>query len=443
MLLKNAKKGTIWLLLLSFLGIAPLKAQCTFSLDGIVVDVKTGETVAGAVVFCEAIKKGEVCNEKGHFHFKDLCPGKYRLLVSVVGYEKIDTTLYVPSQEQPILALQPFTQSLDEVQIIAEKHPNSLLPQYSLKNPDIHSGKLLAESLRMFTGVDVLKTGNSIGKPVVHGLHSQRLLILNNGVRQEGQQWGNEHAPEIDAFLASNLTLIKGAASVQYGSDALGGVILAEPPPLPYEEKKIGGHFHMLGESNGRLGATSAVVEGTLSRTKWAWRVQGTFKRSGNIRTPHYYLMNTGAKEHNFSAAFGVRKQKYGIEAFYSQFNTDIGIFRGAHIGNLQDLMNAIASNRPLYQDGFTYRIGRPKQEVQHQLAKTTFFWRFNEHFKLSWISALQQNHRAEYDAHRAFNTPTERPQMQLLLQTATTDVFLEHAAREHWSGKVGVSLFA
>lgn len=94
-------------------------------------------------------------------------------------------------------------------------------------------GRTLGESMKELTGVTTLTTGNSISKPVIHGMHSDRILILNNGIRQEGQQWGSEHAPEIDPFIANKLSVVKGAQSVRYGANAIGGVVLVEPANLP------------------------------------------------------------------------------------------------------------------------------------------------------------------------------------------------------------------
>src|SRR3546814_6402924 len=78
----------------------------------------------------------------------------------------------------------------------------------------------------------MLKTGATIAKPVIHGLHSNRILILNNGIRQEGQQWGSEHAPEIDPFIAKRITVVKGAETIRFGPDAMGGVVIVEPSEL-------------------------------------------------------------------------------------------------------------------------------------------------------------------------------------------------------------------
>lgn len=94
-------------------------------------------------------------------------------------------------------------------------------------------GLSLGESLKGITGVNSIQNGPNISKPVIHGVYSNRVLIMNNGVRQEGQTWGNDHAPEIDPFIATKITVIKGAASIRYGSDAIGGVILLDPKDLP------------------------------------------------------------------------------------------------------------------------------------------------------------------------------------------------------------------
>ncbi len=103
-------------------------------------------------------------------------------------------------------------------------------------------GESLGESLKDITGVTVLNTGSSISKPVIHGLYGNRIVILNNGVRQEGQQWGSEHAPEIDPLIGRKLEVVKGASTVRYGPDAIAGVILVDPEALPYGQESSGGN---------------------------------------------------------------------------------------------------------------------------------------------------------------------------------------------------------
>ena len=130
------------------------------------------------------------------------------------------------------------------------------------------AGQTLSGSLQNIPGINAIQTGPTISKPVIHGLHSNRILILNNGVRQEGQQWGTEHAPEIDPFIANRVTIIKGAASVRYGSDAISGVILVEPAILA-PDKPLEGEVNLVAGTNGQMGAGSATFAGNNKESRW------------------------------------------------------------------------------------------------------------------------------------------------------------------------------
>ena len=201
-------------------------------------------------------------------------------------------------------------------------------------------------------------------------MHSNRILILNNGIRQEGQQWGQEHAPEIDPFVATNLSLIKGAAAVKYGSDAIGGVILVNPPELP-TQPGIGGQFNMVGASNNKMYAGSGFLEGGVKGVQGlGWRVQGTYKRGGDARAARYRLSNTGLVEENFSAGVGYHKPSFGAEVFFSNFDSEIGILSSAHNSSSSDFEDAIGRSEPAIINDFTYDIGKPKQVISHQLLK-------------------------------------------------------------------------
>src|SRR5690606_36446266 len=107
-----------------------------------------------------------------------------------------------------------------------------------------------ADIFSTLPGVSMLQTGTMIVKPVINGLHSNRILVLNNGIRQEGQQWGSEHAPEIDPFVAKDFRLIKGAEGVRYGPDAIGGVIITSPSPLPVDPH-LSGELNAVYQTNG------------------------------------------------------------------------------------------------------------------------------------------------------------------------------------------------
>ncbi|WP_425339414.1 TonB-dependent receptor [Aridibaculum aurantiacum] len=287
-------------------------------------------------------------------------------------------------------------------------------------------GQNLAEALSRINGVTMLQTGSTISKPVIHGLHGNRVLILNNGVRQEGQQWGSEHAPEIDPFIANRMTVVKGASSLRYGADAIGGAILIEPRPLPTAQA-TNAEFNTVYFSNNRQYVINGVVEQNVKKlTALSWRLQGTYKRGGNTRTPDYWLHNTGLEEYNYSATVGWRNSRFQSELFFSSFNTKLGIFTGAHIGNLTDLETAINSKRPIQNiDAFSYDIDRPRQEVSHYLVKLRNTFNLTNRRRLNIVLAHQENFRQEYD--RALIT--DRPELDLNIGTTTVDANIENTA--------------
>jgi iron complex outermembrane recepter protein len=281
----------------------------------------------------------------------------------------------------------------------------------SLRNEQLEQtrGASLAGALSKLPGVSILKTGHSIEKPVINGMHSNRILILNNGVRQEGQQWGSEHAPEVDAYVAKELIVIKGAEGVRYGADALGGVILVKPAPLP-EEDLLKGEVHVTAASNGRSGNLAALLNGNIYGI--GWRMQGSFKKAGNIKTADYYLGNTGVDEANFSGALKYKS----LEAYYSHFSTELGILHSAHIGTIEDINARIAHGKPFEHYEFTYDILPPRQQVVHDLGKLT--WR-NEQLEIQY--AIQRNHRQEFDLRRSAGNDASA-MMDLVLTTQTLD---------------------
>ena len=120
--------------------------------------------------------------------------------------------------------------------------------------------KNLADVLATVSGVSVLKNGSGISKPIIHGLYGNRVTILNNGLVQAGQQWGNDHAPEIDPFVADHISVVKGAGSLQYGSSALGGVVMVDPYKIS-QDPHLHGKSTYVFQTNG-LGHTLIGLPG-------------------------------------------------------------------------------------------------------------------------------------------------------------------------------------
>jgi iron complex outermembrane recepter protein len=431
--------------LLFFCLVHRLPAQpCVSSLQGTVWELK-GTPLPGAVISLFPLNRQTVTDESGKFWFSDLCEGDFTLICTSVGWKTVRKNLRIYSSKTRLnFDLLPDTLELAEVTVqdFRSEAAGLLQNQTELSGRELSAtrGLSLGESLKILPGLNTLQTGPSLAKPVIHGLHSNRILILNNGIRQEGQQWGNEHAPEIDPFVANRISVIRGASSVRYGADAIGGVILLEPAPLP-QNTPLSAEMNLSGFSNNRQGTASGILQG--GHRGWGWRVQGTLKKAGTARTPDYYLTNSQFEEQNFSLSTGYSVKKWGVEAFFSRFTTRIGIFSGSHIGNTTDLQAALTSDTPLVPSEFSYKTGTPFQKISHNLLKVKAFYDFPKLGKFSLILGSQYNDRLEYDLHKAYNdsiATLDMPALRFSLNTYTLEGLWEHNVGHNLSGMAGIA---
>lgn len=438
--------GLKWLVLLVFFGIAnsvfAQEEKCDLVLRGTVLDKENKLPIPFATIEIPSLGKRLVSSSDGSFSFGQLCATSHELTFRFLGYKTLTQSFSLPVANGVLkIYLETDVKDLSEVVVEGEKVDEIA----SLKRAELSgdaltrsSGESLGQALTNITGVNILQTGPTIAKPVIHGLHSNRILILNNGIRQEGQQWGQEHAPEIDPFVATNLQLIKGAAAVKYGSDAIGGVILVNPPDLP-SSGGIAGSFNLVAAGNNQLGASSLMLEGGIAGLPgFGWRVQGSLKRGGDAKAADYRLTNTGTKEDNFSFGLGYHKERAGFEVFYSSFDADIAILRSAHIGNLTDLENAIGRDRPLFIDDFSRNINNPRQQVAHQLLKVNSHVDINNLGELYLQYGLQRNQRKEFDIRRGGRSNI--PALSLDLITHTLELDLDLSPMGKWKGDIGTS---
>ena len=396
-------------------------------------------TIPGA-----AVATGEqqaITDIDGKAVLEKLCPGKLHLHVQALGYMPLDQDIVFSAGDTLKLVLKETGQTLDAVEVTGHKQAlNTTTSVTTLGEADLdrRKGSNLATILTAIPGVNMLQTGATIGKPVVNGMHSNRLLVLNNGIRQEGQQWGSEHAPEIDPFIAQHITVVKGAEAIRYGAEAIGGVVIVEPPPLP-ADSTLHGELNLVGASNGRSGTVSGMLSGNFKKMQaLSWRVQGTAKRSGNLNTADYFLDNTGVKELNYSAAVGYNKEHAGFDLFYSHFNTELGIFKESHIGSTEDLEAHIANGRPFDNGSFYYGIDAPKQQVRHNLLKANGHIHLNDYLHFNVQYGFQTDNRKEYDVRRGGRSSI--PSLNLTLYTHTLDAYLEYFNGRQWKATFGVN---
>lgn len=425
----------VWLLV--FLHDASAQDSCNITVSCRVVETHNNQPLFPVSVYIDEMRREFETDEDGRFQITNACTGTYHIHFHAAGYEHLVRELKIEGNASLKFSLAHTDKELDEV-VVVDDHTKTIIQSKSqLRRMDItaNSGKTLGDILQVVNGVSVLSNGATIAKPVIHGLYGNRIIILNNGIRQEDQQWGSEHAPNIDPFLANNITVLKGAAGVRYGTDAIGGVVLVEPSAVRTMHG-WGGEVNLAGFSNNRMGVASAVLEHGFKYIKGLGiRVHGTFKQGGNYRIPGYWAANTGTRESNYSATLVYKKAHFGAEVFYSHFNTELGVYRGAHTGNEKDLLFAINSDTPTIHAGFTYNIARPMQHIRHDMLKL----KLNADNRLgafSLIYAYQHNFRQEYDVIRG---NTDMAQLNLTLNTQTLNLNFDHKAIGRITGQIGI----
>lgn len=402
--------------------------NCTCFVKGKITDRQSGEVIIGALIEISNQKKATFSDKNGEYIIENVCEGKYEMNIRILGYDTQKLEVNLTHENTHNFNLNESEIHLDGINISAKRIENVAGNEKQINSDELKklTGQNLATILTSISGISILQTGSSIGKPVIHGLHSNRILTLNNGIRHEAQQWGNEHAPEIDPFLAKQITVIKGAKSVRYGPEAIGGVVIIEPNELKHLDK-IKTEINQVFMSNGLQNGLSAIVESSFHKIRGLdWRLQASMKKGGNTSTPNYNLANTGSQEFNFSIATKYTKKKTDLNLFFSQFNSKIGIFAGSHIGNTTDLALAIGREKPLEiytPTDFTYKIDKPYQDIQHSLFKMKANQLLKNNQSLQVTFGQQYNFRAEVDALRG-----DRNTAQVFkINTNTLEVLFNH----------------
>lgn len=381
--------------------------NCTLALSGMVIDSFDNSHLSNTLVSIQALKKESKTGANGVFSLVGLCPGLYEIHVSHLSCEHFHFTLNLTSDTAITIHLKHIEKELLGFKFSSRIDKSSDINHLNSKDLEKRKGQSIASLMQDIAGINLLRTGNTVSKPMVNGLFGNRVILINNGVRQEGQNWGMEHAPEIDAFLASEIELIKGAESLRYGADGIGGVILIKPKSIFSEKlKKLNGEINTIGNSNGRAAIGNIILGSLLSRKiPIYFRVQGSIKQAGNIKTGNSFIANTGFRERNYSVNLGFQKNGFRSELFYSEFHNQIGIYTGAQVGNLSDLELAMSSKTPLIKSKFTYLINRPYQLVIHRLLVFRNSYQINAKNKLDLSLSYQKNHREEYDVLRSISS--------------------------------------
>lgn len=367
----------------------------------------------------------------------------YPIKASYPGYVSVQDTLF-PGNDTTITIILKEINLFQTNKITVNADRNGIygtatqqIKIISSKELDEHRGQTLGESLNGQLGITTIQTGSSISKPVLRGLHSQRLLISNAGIAQEGQQWGAEHAPEIDILSIGSIQILKGAAGVEYGPGAMGGMIKVEPP-IMMDTVGLKGAISSNLMSNNRQGSLSASLDGATSLYNGvlSLQVQGSVRKAGDMKSASYVLGNTAFSEQNaFISASYTHIDGIILKSRFTTFTSELGIFKGSHISNLSDLLLAIKRGKPLKEYDFSYAIANPKQEIAHDIWANSISIPLSEHIYTEIMHGWQFNDRQEFDAHNlripndsviALNSALSLPAMKLQLVTQSLDIKLK-----------------
>ena len=406
--------------LLALLQMTVSAQQCNATLAGTIRDFHDQTPLAGATVLIVGQDKSGFSDFDGAYRIEGLCEGTYEVELSHPQCRTLLYRLEITGDMRRDFELEHHLEELEEVQVVGELLPDNTNTAQEQRLSTVtlegYSSGSLGDALKEISGVSSLNTGSNIVKPSINGLTGSRVLILNDGVRMQDMEWGDEHAPNIDINAADQISVIKGAAALKYAGDAIGGVVVIDRERVAVRDSLFGKTL-LGGMTNGRGGSVSTELTRTFA-SGWYLNGQASFKRLGDREAPDYILSNTGMQQLGLSLHAGKRLLNQGWDLDYSFYQADIAILRASHIGNVDDLIESINSGEPSVIEPFTYDIGVPRQEVTHHLGKLNYYLRIKGLGKLTAQYDFQYNQRFEYDVR--VGADRDKPALDLELTTHT-----------------------
>ncbi|MGD8278985.1 MAG: TonB-dependent receptor [Gemmatimonadota bacterium] len=358
--------------------------------------------------------------------------GRYTLLIEREGYASVTRTVTTPSLPlsvslaESVYALEPVTVTATRAPMASPESalPVTVMGQESLRREHDVS---LARAVSSLAGVHAVTTGEQIGKPIVRGLSGPRVLVLENGHRLEDYSWSDEDGPSIDSRLQQRIEVIRGPASVLYGSDAIGGVINAVPAPLP--DATVGGSYRrgqaevLFGSNNMELGS-ALRYEGASGRIGWRGFAIGRFAE--DLHTPAGKLDNTGFGALDGEFEIGLHSRRGTSVLRYSRYGGEFKLLEaGGPVPGTQQEEEEGGPERKLSDDRVqfdgNYLVGPFRLETKAQ---------WQRHFIAELSDDLSQPGRM-----------IETEVFNLVLNTLTADVML-HNTGDRLNGTVGASVF-
>ena len=393
------------------------------------------EPISYASVSIKGTGKGTSTNSKGYYEIKNIPEGTYGITISSIGYEPETINITIHTNEPVVhdIILKEKPSKLNEVVVTGVSRATQLrsnpVPIAVMTKKDIEqhvNNNIIDAIVKGVPGVSAVTTGPNISKPFIRGLGYNRVLTLYDGMRQEGQQWGDEHGIEIDQYGIGRAEVVKGPASLTYGSDALAGVINMIPYIPNGDDGKLNGDviadYHT---NNGMIGTSVGL---SYKKNNWKYAFRATAKTAHDYQNKVDGLVyNTGFREFNLSGIARVDKS-WG----YSQIGATLYDNRQEIPDGSRDSLSRRFTkqiyeaglddikNRPIVPDNElrSYTIAPLHQRIQHYRLYTTNSFKTGDG-SINTSLGFQQSIRREY------NHPTvpEQAGLYVVLNTVNYDV--------------------
>lgn len=408
-------------------------SQVQHSLKGIITN-ENGIPLKGVSVLVPQPEYIAVTDEKGKFTLNGLPPYSFQIHISHLGYDCIDKTLQISEDTLINFSMYPAAVQLKDIIITdrsAERRKREqsfdveiVSKEFILRNAQ----SSLMKSLEKISGVTSIEIGQGFSKPVVRGLSFNRVAVVENGIKQQGQQWGADHGLEIDQYNISGVEVIKGPASLLFGSDAIGGVIVLAQPRLSLHDGFEAGLILLTKSVNNHFGGslnTGFQKKGKYIKARLTFQDYGDYAIPAdtfnylNYRFPIYnrILKNTSGEEQNLNISAGWVTSRIVSNLTISNVHSKMGFFAGAH---------GIPSLLKLSDDGDRRNIELPYQQVNHfKIISNTQFRQGSAHL-VSINAGYQINRRKEFSSphsHGYEPVPEGNLELDFKLQTASLNV--------------------
>lgn len=319
------------LLFISFYSFSQQKVSTILS--GKVTDSKTNQPLGGASIYLSDSRTGTVTDSNGNYVLKNLPVGHSIIEISHAGYKTIVEHLDISVNDIHNFSLLPSILENEGVTVTAVANATSIR-KAPIQISRVNRSDLLAitstniiDALSRQPGISQLSTGPAISKPIIRGLGYNRLVVINDGVRQEGQQWGDEHGIEIDENSVQRIEIVKGPASLIYGSDAIAGVInIITSAPVP--DNTLRGNILSSYQTNNQQRSLYGNIAGNQNGLNWS--VWGDLKAASDYQNKYDgYVFNSKFNEHNAGGYIGLNRSWGFTHFIVSKFNQSPGLIEG------------------------------------------------------------------------------------------------------------------